>query len=237
MTGGSPGFVKICGVTRVQDALHAVEQGASAIGFIFWARSARAVAPARAAEIVAELPAHVTTVGVFVNESIDGIRSIATATGIRAVQLHGDEPPAYARELEWPVIRAVTTGGANDACRIWPSDVTLLLDTIDPERRGGTGLSVDWTSAAAIARTRPLLLAGGLTPENIAEAISAVQPFGVDVSSGVEAAPGVKDPDKVTRFIANARRAFDLRAGVEMSAAPTLVADGATGSMEGSRGK
>jgi len=201
-------FIKVCGITRVSDALHAVEQGATALGFVLWPKSPRAITADRAAEIVAELPAHVMSVGVFVNESIDSIRNTAEHVGLTAVQLHGDEPPAYADALEWPVIRAVSVGEINLAADAWSPDTALLVDNIDPVRRGGTGSAVDWTRAAGVAKTRRVVLAGGLTPDNVATAIRAVHPFGVDVSSGVESAPGVKDLDKVAQFISNARLGF-----------------------------
>ena len=148
-------------------------------------------------------------VGVFVNEPIDAIRAIAEQTGLTAVQLHGDEPPAYADALDWPVFRAVSVNDIAAAADAWSPDTTLLVDNIDPVRRGGTGAVVDWTQAAGVALKRRVVLAGGLTPDNVASAIRAVRPFGVDVSSGVESAPGVKDMDTVTRFIANARQAFE----------------------------
>ena len=202
-------FVKVCGITRLTDALHAVEQGATALGFVLWPKSPRAITAERAAEIVAELPSHVMSVGVFVNESIDAIRTTAEHVGLTAVQLHGDEPPAYADALEWPVFRAVSVGEVGLAADAWAPDTALLVDNIDPVRRGGTGTAVDWSQAAGIAKTRRVVLAGGLTPENVAIAIRAVHPFGVDVSSGVESAPGVKDFDKVAQFISNARLAFE----------------------------
>ena len=206
-------FVKVCGITRLTDALHAVQQGATAVGFVFWPHSPRAVTPERAAEIVAELPSSITTVGVFVNEPIDGICAVMRTTGIGAVQLHGDEPPAYADALGWPLIRAVSVDEVDEACSAWSEETALLLDSIDPVRRGGTGAAIDWTVAADIARRRRIVLAGGLTPENVSRAIFAVRPFGVDVSSGVESSPGVKDFDKVTRFIVNARNAFAMDRG------------------------
>jgi phosphoribosylanthranilate isomerase len=202
-------FVKVCGITRVIDALHAVEQGATAIGFVLWPQSPRAVSVERAAEIIKTLPSHVMTVGVFVDEPIDRIRAVAERTRLTAVQLHGEEPPAYADALDWPVIRAVSIDQIDEASEAWPEETTLLLDNIDPVRRGGTGAVVDWTQAAGIAQKRRVVLAGGLTPDNVASAIRAVRPFGVDVSSGIESAPGVKDFDKVTQFIANARLAFE----------------------------
>src|SRR5215218_9138704 len=114
-------FLKVCGITRLTDALHATQQGATALGFVFWPRSPRYVAPERAAEIIAELPDTVTTVGVFVNEPIDGIRSVVAKAGLMAVQLHGDEPPAYADALTWPLLRSVTVEDAADACSAWPA--------------------------------------------------------------------------------------------------------------------
>jgi len=204
-----PIFIKVCGITRLTDALHAVEQGATAIGFVLWPRSPRAVTVERAAEIIAELPSSVMTVGVFVNEPIDGIRQVAERTRLTAVQLHGDEPPAYADALDWPVIRAVSVDDIGEVAEAWSADTALLIDNIDPVRRGGTGAAIDWSQAADIAQRRRVVLAGGLTPDNVASAIRAVRPYGVDVSSGVESAPGVKDFQKVAQFIANAREAFE----------------------------
>lgn len=204
-----PIFIKVCGITRLTDALQAVEQGATALGFVFWPRSPRAVSIERAAEIIAGLSSHMTTVGVFVNEPIDAIRAIADKTGISAVQLHGDEPPAYADALPLPVIRAVNASQIDDACAAWSEETTLLVDNVDPVRRGGTGVAVDWSDVAAVTPRRRIVLAGGLSPQNVSDAIRVARPYGVDVSSGVEASPGVKDFDKVARFVANARRAFE----------------------------
>jgi phosphoribosylanthranilate isomerase len=201
-------FLKVCGITRLTDALHAVQHGATALGFVFWPHSPRCVTPERAAEITAELPSDVMAVGVFVNESIDGIRNVVAQAGLSAVQLHGDEPPTYADALSWPVFRSVTLDLAPLVCSAWTPETTLLVDAADPERRGGTGITVDWIGAAALSRERRVVLAGGLTPDNVAEAIAIVHPYGVDVSSGVEEAPGVKDFGKVARFLANAREAF-----------------------------
>jgi phosphoribosylanthranilate isomerase len=195
-------FAKICGITRIEDARHAVDHGATALGFVFWPQSARVVRAEQARAIIATLPPSIAAVGVFVNESLDGIRRTAAAAGLTAVQLHGDEPPSLARALEWPVIRSVTLSDAEQLLREWPDSTTLLLDAADPVRRGGTGITVDWTAAAAIARSRRTVLAGGLTPENVAGAIAIARPFGVDVSSGVESSPGIKDPDKVAAFLA-----------------------------------
>jgi phosphoribosylanthranilate isomerase len=186
--------VKICGVTRTDDALLAAELGAWAVGFVFWPGSPRYVAPERARTIVDALPASVTAVGVFVDQPVEEVDTIARGVGLGAVQLHGAEPSTYAQSLELPVIKALSvTDALSEASRDAWHDATLLIDAMDPERRGGTGRVVDWTAAADVARRRPVLLAGGLRADNISEAIRIVRPAGVDVSSGVERAPGVKD--------------------------------------------
>ena len=202
-------ILKICGITRLTDALHAIDHGAGALGFVFWRESPRYIAPERAAEIIASLRPDVDAVGVFVNEPVDGIRAIVAKTGISAVQLHGDETPDYAAKLGWPVMRAIRVDQAEAAAGAWPAGTTFLIDAADRVRRGGTGAMVDWEQAATAARGRRVVLAGGLTPENVATAIGMVRPVGVDVSSGVEDAPGVKNRDKVARFLASARSAFD----------------------------
>lgn len=201
-------MLKICGLTRREDAEAAVRHGATAVGFVFWPKSPRYVPPDVARAIVRALPEGVMTVGVFVDESLDGMRAVATTVGLRAIQLHGNEPASYASALDWQLIKALGVERTADV-RSWPPDTLILLDAIDPVARGGTGMRIDWTAAAAVARQRRVVLAGGLTPENVREAVAAVRPFGVDVSSGVERAPGVKDEDKVRRFIAAARGAFE----------------------------
>jgi phosphoribosylanthranilate isomerase len=184
-------FVKICGITRVEDALAAAELGADAIGFIFWPGSPRFVDPYRARRIAAALPRLVRTVGVFVDQPADYIAGVANLVRLFAVQLHGDETPHAVAAVGRPAINSIKPGA--NRLEDWPSNVTLLLDAHDPVKKGGTGTPVDWNAAAAIAARRPMLLAGGLTPENIADAIACVRPFGVDVSSGVETSPGVKN--------------------------------------------
>jgi phosphoribosylanthranilate isomerase len=184
-------LVKICGITRLEDAEAAVDAGASAIGFIFWPKSPRFIDPHRARTIAAALPPFVTAVGVFVNQPIDYVNGVASLVRLGAVQLHGDEAPDFAGAVSHPVIKAITPEHGD--VRVWPDRVTLLLDVYDPAARGGTGRTVDWGAAADIASTRRILLAGGLTPDNVAGAIARVRPFGIDVSSGVEQAPGIKD--------------------------------------------
>ena len=201
-------MIKICGITRALDAQHAVAHGATALGFVFWPRSPRYIAPAVAASIARDLPDGITTVGVFVNETVDAMRHTAESVGLTAVQLHGEEPADLAGALRLPLLRAVTLDGMRAAVAAWPPSTRFLLDAADPVRRGGTGDTVDWARAAELAAAHPVILAGGLTPANVAEAIAMVRPAGVDVSSGVEAEPGRKDHDKVAAFLARAREAF-----------------------------
>ena len=200
--------MKICGITNLDDAAHAVAEGATALGFVLWPRSPRYVARDAVARIVAQLPATVTTVGVFVNESSDEIARTMERTNLTAVQLHGDEQGEYANELAWPILRSVTLATVPGVVAGWSEDTILLLDAADLERRGGTGQQVDWERAATLARKRRVVLAGGLTPVNVADAIAIVRPYGVDVSSGVEDAPGVKNPEKVAQFLSAARNAM-----------------------------
>jgi phosphoribosylanthranilate isomerase len=197
-------FVKICGLTNEADAVHAAGAGATALGVVFAPSSPRCVTADRARDIVEAVPAEVPVVGVFVNAPIEEIVAVVAHTGIRIVQLHGDEPERYALALKMPLLRAAGVDAALDA---WPT-ATWLLDAVSGDGRGGTGRTVDWAQAAAVARRRRTVLAGGLTPDNVAEAIATVRPFGVDVSSGVESAPGRKNPAKVARFVEQARAAL-----------------------------
>lgn len=188
-------FVKICGITRAEDAEAAVAAGAGAIGFVFWPASPRFIDPHRARRIAAMLPPFVTSVGVFVDQPLDYVNGVASLVRLGAVQLHGDETPAFAIAVSRPVIKAVSVGGVDT--RAWPATTTLLLDVHDPVARGGTGRTLDWTAAAGVAARRAILLAGGLTPGNVADAVARVRPFGIDVSSGVERAPGIKDHQRL----------------------------------------
>jgi phosphoribosylanthranilate isomerase len=188
-------IVKICGITRLEDAEAAVAAGAGAIGFIFWPNSPRFIDPHRARKIAAALPPFVTPVGVFVNQPLDYVNGVASLVRLGAVQLHGDETPAFAARIAAPVIKAVTVDSVDAA--VWPARVRLLLDVHDPIARGGTGRTVDWPAAADLAARREILLAGGLTPDNVADAVARVRPFGIDVSSGVERAPGIKDHQRL----------------------------------------
>ena len=205
--------VKICGVTRVEDAVRAAYLGADAIGLNFWPRSKRCVDVATAREIVAALPPLVMAVGVFVDQSPDEIRHAASGAGLSAVQLHGAEGVAACAGHAIPVYKAFRCAARDGSPGLpWADEVAayagevagVLLDAAGAGP-GGTGRACDWTLARALAEELPVLLAGGLTPENVAEAIAAVRPWGVDVASGVESSPGVKDPDLMARFIRAAK--------------------------------
>ena len=199
--------VKICGVTRPADALLASSLGACAIGMVFWPGSPRTLDRARAREIVLALPPFIASVGVFVDQPIDEVLATAEVVGLTAVQLHGDETPASYAALPRRVIKsvAVQDASAEDRVAAVPLSATVLLDAHDPVRRGGTGRTIDWTFAASVARRRPVILSGGLTPENIGAAVREVDPYAVDVSSGIESSPGQKDPAKLRALFAALR--------------------------------
>ncbi len=195
-------FVKICGITRLEDAALAIELGADAIGFVFWPGSPRCIGTEAARRIVSRVNGRSLAVGVFVNEPDERVNMVSRYVGLDAVQLHGDEPAEYFTRIERPVIKAFAVGERVEEERLArvPANVLLLLDKNDPDRRGGTGVQVNWTTAAVIARRRMTVLAGGLHADNVADAIALVHPFGVDVSSGVESAPGIKDAWKLEAF-------------------------------------
>jgi phosphoribosylanthranilate isomerase len=203
--------VKVCGITNRDDARRAADLGASAVGFVFWASSPRVVSPETARQVVEGLPPGIVPVGVFVNEARERVETICRVVGLGAVQLHGDETPQAFTGLSWPIIRAVACGrhGQEASAGEWPDDVVLLVDADDRDRRGGTGRRADWAAAARLARLRPIFLAGGLTPQNVGEAVETVRPYGVDVSSGVESAPGVKDAAKLEAFFEAVARTAD----------------------------
>ena len=199
---GSLVRVKVCGVTRVEDAHLAADLGAVAVGFVFWPASPRFIDVERARAIVRALPPFVIPVGVFVDQPQVEVNAVADKVGLGAVQLHGNETPEYCDGIDRRVIRAIGLRESMDVKLVeaWPSSVTLLLDAYDPEKRGGTGRPVNWTVAAGIASLRPTILSGGLRSENVGDAIATVRPYAIDVSSGVEAQPGVKDPQRLRAF-------------------------------------
>jgi phosphoribosylanthranilate isomerase len=199
--------VKICGITDISSALAAAEAGADALGFVF-APSPRRITPSQACRICRELPPFISRVGVFADAPLEEVRAVAEYCGLDAIQLHGSESPDYCRSLGRRVIKAFRVGDEIDPVELsgYPADA-ILLDTFVAGQKGGTGQPFDWQLAAGLKLSRPLILAGGLTPENVGRAVAIVQPYGVDVSSGVEkdGQPGKKDPDKIRRFIAAAK--------------------------------
>lgn len=196
--------VKICGITRQEDAQEAARLGATFVGFVLWEGSPRAATLDQVRTIVASLPGDVTPVGVFVNPTTDAINAAADA-GIRLAQVHGDATDEFL-DARVPVIRAVRLA-EDGADGIEPDvdDELILLDAHDPARHGGTGKTIDWNRAARISKRRRIILAGGLTPFNVRQAIEQVQPFAVDVASGVESSPGIKDHGLLRAFIAAAK--------------------------------
>jgi len=201
----TPVRVKICGITRLEDAQAAVRLGANAVGFVFWPKSPRLVSEDVARAIATSLPAPVARVGVFVDAPLADLLRIVKAVGLDVVQLHGGESVDDFRGVPARLIKAVTLDSDADVDRAsrLPDHVTALIDATDPVRRGGTGRSANWERAAVVARRRPIMLAGGVTPENVVEAVQSVQPWAVDVSSGVETAPGVKSAEKLARLFAS----------------------------------
>ncbi len=201
--------IKICGITNLVDAQLAVELGADALGFIFYRQSKRSIAPALAAEICAALPPFVAKVGVFVNESEAAIMKTLADCQLDVIQLHGEELPGFCRRFPVKVIKAIRVRDMASLPAAKEYDVdALLLDTYTAEQRGGTGQTFDWKLAqqAKMLLRPPIVLSGGLTPENVGEAIRRVEPFAVDVASGVEAEPGRKDPEKLRRFFKACRQ-------------------------------
>jgi phosphoribosylanthranilate isomerase len=197
-------LVKICGITNLDDALCAVEAGAGALGFNFYKPSPRYIDPASAREIVEQLTGRVLTVGVFVNEESEQLKSIAREAGIAALQLHGDESKQYCRELnDWYAIKVFAVGedfNMNEAVD-YPVEA-VMVDARHKSLRGGTGLLSDWSVAKRIRESgKPLFLAGGLSPDNVREAITVVKPYAVDACSLLEDAPGKKNHKRMQDFL------------------------------------
>jgi phosphoribosylanthranilate isomerase len=202
-------FVKICGITNLEDALASVRAGADGLGFNFYPPSPRFIQPKLARHIIEALPDEVLTVGVFVNEkSPSDVIRIVEDSGVNAIQLHGDESPEYCAALPGhDVIKALRVGSSFVVATATAYSVAaVMLDGFDDQLRGGTGKVFDWSIAASVCKLVPkLFLAGGLAPENVAEAIAAVDPYAVDACSALESVPGKKDPDRVELFIRRAR--------------------------------
>jgi phosphoribosylanthranilate isomerase len=202
--------VKICGITNLEDALTAIDAGADALGFVFHPKSPRHVFPEQAAAIIRHLPPFMQTVGLFVDEPLDMVNATVDQCGLDLVQLHGVEKPGYCDSVRRRVIK---TFRVKDITSLEPMRdyrvAAFLLDAWSPAAHGGTGQTFNWEIASCAAQSNRIILAGGLTPENVAEAVRNVRPYGVDVSSGVESGPGKKDSCRIFDFISNAKSALD----------------------------
>ena len=198
-------LVKICGITTLADALAAVEAGADALGFNFYRPSPRYISPETARGMIDQLPDSVLKVGVFVNEDVESVARIVTEAGLSAIQLHGDESPEYCHKLAAQYVIKVFRAGDDFDIDAYAVDA-IMLDTKDDLLRGGTGRVFDWTIAQRTNNLAPkLFLAGGLSPENVADAITTVRPYAVDACSSLEESPGRKDHARVRAFVRAAR--------------------------------
>jgi phosphoribosylanthranilate isomerase len=201
--------VKICGITNIEDALAAVEYGADALGFVLYSESPRAIVPEKAKKIISSLPPFVTTIGVFVDRSKEDLEGIASYTGVDIIQLHGSEPPEYC-DFDKKIIKAIRVKELSDLEPLthYKNISAFLLDTYSQDVIGGTGQTFNWEIAVEAKKFGRIILAGGLTPENIEEAVKFVQPYAIDVASGVEGKKrGVKDHKKIKLFIERAKNA------------------------------
>jgi phosphoribosylanthranilate isomerase len=194
-------LIKICGITNVEDAQRVVDLGANALGFVFVPSSPRNVGLEIAASIISHLPSTITKVGVFVNEQPSVITSIIEQTGITCLQFHGDEAPEALHGYRLPVWKAFRVSSTFDVAVVGSySADAYLLDTFSSKSYGGTGKTFDWRIAAQAKQYGKIILSGGLNPQNVADAVRTVQPFGIDVNSGVEASPGKKDAAKLKKL-------------------------------------
>ena len=198
--------VKICGMTNLKDVKVAVDGGVDAVGFIFYKKSPRSVTMQAVRKIVLELPPFVDSVGVFVNETAEQINKIADRCNLDRVQLHGDESPAFCKKIRRRVIKAIRVKDIQSLKKLSDYPVSsFLLDTFSEDQYGGTGKVFDWNLAYPAKKYGPIILAGGLTPINVYQAIQMIQPYGVDVCSGVESQPGIKDHKKMKAFLKNVK--------------------------------
>lgn len=200
--------IKFCGITRAEDAQAAAKLGADALGFVFYAPSPRCVGVAQAAAIARELPPFVSKVGLFVNAAADEVEDVCRAVGLDVVQYHGDESPEHCAQASKPWIKAIRVRPELDIvaeCLRYAQASAWLFDTYDDKLYGGSGKAFDWALLPQQHR-RPIILAGGLTPDNVGQAIRSTAPYAVDVSGGIEAAKGIKDHDKMRKFIAEVQR-------------------------------
>lgn len=201
--------VKICGITRLDDALNAIAAGADALGFVFYEPSPRAISAEQAAAIIAQLPPFVSCVGLFVDAPASVVRDTLALAPLSLLQFHGDEPEAYCQQFQRPYMKALRVQSGDDvAARMadYPSATAILLDAWHPTQHGGTGLVFDWQQVPAQLSNR-VVLAGGLSAANVIQAIHATKPYAVDVSGGVESAKGIKSADKLFAFMAGVQSA------------------------------
>ena len=200
--------VKICGLTNRAGVADAVAAGVWAVGFVVWPQSSRAVSLAQIRDLAAEVRPHVRRVGVVVNATVEDVRRLRDEAAITTIQLHGDEDVTPFLCVGLEIIKAVSLEADADIERAaaLPQEVTVMVDAHDPVRRGGTGRRADWSRAAALAARRPVILAGGLGPATVNQAIEEVAPWGIDVSSGVESAPGIKDREQVAALMRSVRQ-------------------------------
>ncbi|MEQ3692867.1 MAG: phosphoribosylanthranilate isomerase [Thalassolituus sp.] len=195
--------IKICGITRPEDANAVVDAGADAIGLVFYPPSPRAVSIEQAQNVVADVPAFVTVTALFVNPTVEQVQSVLDSVRIDLIQFHGDEDDDFCRQFGHPYIKALRVRQASDVvalCLRFPSALAVLLDSYKPGVPGGTGETFDWSLVPATP-PKPIILAGGLDPDNVNHAIDVVRPYAVDVSGGVEAAKGIKEHGKITKFV------------------------------------
>ena len=198
--------VKICGMTNLKDVKVAVDGGVDAVGFIFYKKSPRSVTMQAVRKIVLELPPFVDSVGVFVNETAEQINKIADRCNLDRVQLHGNESPTFCKKIRRRVIKAIRVKDIQSLKKLSDYPVSsFLLDTFSEDQYGGTGRVFDWNLAYPAKKYGPIILAGGLTPNNVRQAIQRIQPYGVDVCSGVESQPGIKDHKMMQTFLKNAK--------------------------------
>ncbi len=200
--------IKICGITNLEDAIASADAGVDALGFNFYKKSPRCIEPEKAAEIIGQLPPFVMPVGIFVNEREEKIREIQQLACLQALQFHGDESPEFCQRFGARVIKAFQIKDKESLKNMAHYHVgAFLLDSYRDGVRGGTGVTFDWHLAVVAKTFGKVILAGGLTPENVAEAVKLVQPYGVDVTGGVEKEKGIKDHAKIKKFITEVRRA------------------------------
>ena len=194
--------IKICGITNIEDAILAIDLGADALGFMFYEESKRYIKPLEAHDIISQLPPFITAVGVFVNQELDEISDIKEKAGFDTIQLHGDESPDLCKKLRGKVIKAIRVGDTvnSEEVESCPAQA-ILFDTYSTKGYGGTGESFNWEILKDLNASKKIILSGGLSPENVSQAIQIVKPYAVDVSSGVEEFYGKKSPEKLKKFI------------------------------------